>query len=274
MTTAGGHDLPEASTSRVRPAVAIAAGVFVAYVLIVNGIQFASGVPYAEFFATPHNAWWVVASLAAGSAMLVGFLAWARWDGVWRDPGRLRMTTMMWVAPVVFVLLLLTRLWLKLSGGFPVDLMLGIVAAGIGVGFAEEMLFRGVVLRSLRTGGRSEAWVMLLSSAWFGLMHASNIFVGSPPGIVAFQVVLASLSGATLYMFRRATGLIVVGMVAHGLWDISTFSPSSGAAETATIFEAASLGLAVIVAIIAIVAVFRHDRQIVMGPAGPAPRVG
>lgn len=266
---------PHAATGRVHPSVGIAFWVFLAYVLVVNGIQLASGVPYSAFFASAGNAYKsALASLAAGSLLLLAFVSWARWDGIWRDPGRLTMTRLMWVAPVVFVVLLMARLVLKLADGVPVDLLLAIVLAGVGVGLAEELLFRGIVLRSLRTSGRAEAWAMLWCSLWFGSMHLTNALIGSPLPIVLLQVVMAALSGMTLYQFRRATGSIVAGMVAHGLWDISTFLPTQSSNMVLASVEGAGLVLAPIVALVSGMAVIRHDRRTTMGAAGPVAAPG
>ena len=95
------------------------------------------------------------------------------------------------------------------------------------MGFAEETLFRGIILRSLRTKMRAEFWVMLWSSLWFGFFHATNLANGSPLGQVVGQCLLASTAGVLLYFSPRWRGLLVLGMVAHGLWDMSVFLPAS-----------------------------------------------
>lgn len=256
--------------ARLRPSLWAAAAAFVAYVVVVNGIQFVSGVPYAEFFASADNALRsAVLSLAVGCVMLLAFVTWAGWDGIWRDPGRLTMTPLMWVAPVTMLVLMVTRLVLKPIGEVPSGLLLAILATGVGVGLAEELLFRGIVLRSLRMNGRSEAWAMLIASAWFGAMHLSNAFVGSELWQAAFQAFIAAVSGCTLYQFRRATGLIVTGMVVHGLWDISTFLPAGSAADTLGIFDLVALAVMLVVGLISGIAAFVHDRRTAMTPNGP-----
>lgn len=62
--------------------------------------------------------------------------------------------------------------------------------------------------------------------------HASGCSPPSPSGCPRFlgtglagitQVLLAGLSGIALYYFRVAFGAIVVGMVMHGLFDVTTF---------------------------------------------------
>jgi len=181
------------------------------------------------------------------------------------------MTPLMWIAPVVMVVLMLIRLVAKLSTPPSMDLLFAILLAGVGVGLAEELMFRGIVLRSLRTNGRSEAWAMLLTSVWFGAMHIVNALLGTPLWQAMFQATIAGISGMTLYQFRRRTGLIVPGMVIHGLWDISTFLPPGGAADFLQNLDLASLVIMFIVGIVSGVAVFRHDRQITMTPTGPVP---
>ena len=272
MSDAASSTPAPARAWRVAPSPWVAAVVFVAYVVLANGVQLASGVPYSEFFASAENAWRsAVLSLAVGGAMLLAFVAWSRWDGIWRDAGRLTMTRAMWIAPAVMIVLMLIRLSYKLSSSVPVDLLFAIVMAGIGVGLVEELLFRGIVLRSLRMHGRSEAWAMLLTSVWFGAMHLTNALLGTPIWAAIFQATIAGITGMTLYQFRRGTGLIVTGMVIHGLWDISAFLPTGNAVGFAGNFELVSLVILPIVGIISGVAVFRHDRQITMTSEGPAP---
>lgn len=50
-----------------------------------------------------------VIPLAVGSVLLIAFLAIARWDMIWRDPGRLPMTTVMKVGIYFFIASILVR---------------------------------------------------------------------------------------------------------------------------------------------------------------------
>jgi len=134
------------------------------------------------------------------------------------------------------------------------------------VGFAEETLFRGIILRSLRINLRPEAWVMLISSVWFGFFHLTNIANGSPVGGVLLQCTQASAAGVVLYLFRRVRGLLLTGMIAHGLWDMSVFLP----ARTGTI-ALLNLGVQVVVGIAAVIAaiiLLRRDRRITVDSTG------
>ena len=256
---------------RVKPSVPVAIGVFVAYVVVFIGLTSTSGVAYDKWFESSENAWRsAVLPLVGASLVLLVFLAWARWDGVFKDPARLPMYAIQRVVIVAVVLGILVHFAVVDWGKVSVGLLVPIVIAGVLVGFAEETLFRGVILRALRTRGRSEAWVIVISSLWFGFFHLTNILNGSPAGPTVGQCVMASLLGTALYFFRRWRGLLLLGMIAHGLWDISTFLPArTGAGAGINLGVQAILML---LALIAIIVTIKRDRSTVMTPTGVITR--
>lgn len=252
--------------ARVAPSVSVAVGVFVAYVVAFIGLTATSDAAYDEWFATGSNAWRsAVVSLAAASVVLVLFLAWARWDGVFRDRERLWMSRALRVPPVLFAGGIVLHLALVDWSAVGLDLLVPVVLAGVGVGFAEETMFRGIVLRALRTHGRPEAWVMMISSVWFGFFHLTNLANGSPLGATLGQCITASLTGVALYLFRRWSGRLLPAMVAHGLWDISVFLPASDAGIVASLLLQVAVGA---VSVVAIVVIFRA-RAVAGTPSTP-----
>ena len=262
MTTNAAETTATASapTWRIAPSVPVAIGVFVAYVVVFIGLAASAGIDYDQWFATGGNAVrTAVIPLIGGSLVLIAFVLWARWDWVFKDPARLPMYRFLWVPVAIFVVGIVVHFAIADWANTPTDLVLAIVAAGVLVGFAEETLFRGIILRSLRSDLRPESWVMLISSVWFGFFHLTNLVVGSPVGGVLFQCVQASAAGVVLYLVRRARGLLVVGMIAHGLWDMSVFLPP----PSGTI-AVANLGVQVLVfvtAVVAAVIIVRRDRR-------------
>ena len=107
-------------------------------------------------------------------------------------------------------------------GAISAEHVVAIVCAGVLVGWRRRRCsgassFGAFALRT------SEVDAILISFAVFGLFHLSNWAAGAPLGGTLAQVVLAALSGSVLYMARRGTGLLLAGMVLHGLWDTSTF---------------------------------------------------
>jgi membrane protease YdiL (CAAX protease family) len=160
----------------------------------------------------------------------------------------------------LFVGTIVLRLVFIKWGEVPTDLLLVVIAVGIGVGFAEEMALRGVFLRGVRTNGRSEGRAVLWTTIAFGLLHIPNIFLGTGLTGIA-QLLLAALSGFVLYLFRRRFAWIVPAMIAHGIWDISVFLSKdylSPAINTLTIALTAVIQL---LALIALVQFVRSERQ-------------
>jgi hypothetical protein len=217
-------DTSVTSRARVRVGIPAATVVFVVYSIIFIGLLKQSGTPYADMLDTADSTLQgPVRSLAAGSVWLVVFLLWARWDHVFTDWRRLRMGFWLWLPAGLMVVAFAMQFAGVSWGEFTGAHLMWIVVAAVLVGFAEETLFRGIILRALREGGRREGVVVLVSSLWFGLFHLTNLVTGSSVTSVIQQVVIASMAGVALYLWRRGTGLLVAGMVIHGLWDMSSF---------------------------------------------------
>jgi membrane protease YdiL (CAAX protease family) len=217
-------DVSTQSRARVRIGLPAAIVVFVVYSIIFIGLWKQSGIAYGDALSTAENTLRApVRSLVGGTIWLVVFLVWARWDHVFADWRRMRMGFWLWL-PAGLMLLAVVLQFAGVSWGeFTGEHLLWIVVAAVLVGFAEETLFRGIILRALREGGRREGLVVLISSLWFGLFHLTNLITGSSFTAVIGQVGAASLAGIALYLWRRGTGVLLGGMVVHGLWDMSIF---------------------------------------------------
>ncbi|MFZ0323034.1 MAG: CPBP family intramembrane glutamic endopeptidase [Actinomycetes bacterium] len=253
------------SHARVKTSVPVAFGVFVVYCILFIGLMKASGVDYAHIFDTASSTTrGAVIPLVAGSLWLVLFLLFARWDHVFTDPRRLPMGFWLWLAPVFMLVAALIRFGGVAWGSFTGAHIMAIVFAGVLVGFAEETLFRGIILRALRNGTRAEGAVVLWSSLWFGFFHLTNLITGSPVASVLNQCVLASVSGLALYLARRARGLLVFGMVLHGLWDMSAFAVGTHAIDGSAM-PVIAWGLSMIAnlaAIVALIIIWRRRESV------------
>ena len=249
----------------------VAVAAVLAYMVVVNGIQVSSGIDYQDWFDTAGNAVrTAVIPLAVGNVLLLAFVWWARWDIFWRDPERLPMSRLATAVIVLFAATVVVRLvgldWADVPG----DLLLAILATGVLVGLAEELVFRGVVLRCLRTGDRPESSAALWTALGFGLFHLPNIFMGTGLSGLS-QIVLAAISGYALYLFRRWHGLLWVAMVAHGTWDISAFLVGDYGKDVAA---GAALALNLVLAVACVVALIRslrRDRDFAVRPEGVVP---
>jgi uncharacterized protein len=248
------------ATPRVKTTVPVALGVFIVYVVIFIGLMKASGVDYDDLVDTAGNTWRaVVLPLAGGAVFLALFAWWSGWDHIFTDPRRLSMGFWLWLPPALMVVIALLRFtavdWNDFSGSH----LAGVVVAGILVGFTEETLFRGVILRALRNGVRHEGEIALWTSLWFGFFHATNIITGQSVGSTLQQCVLASLFGIALFLARRARGLLIWGMVLHALWDMSSFLAGTHHHDGGLFLASGALGYPLmILALIALIIVWRR----------------
>ena len=94
------------------------------------------------------------------------------------------------------------------------------------VGFAEEIVFRGVILnlfldRFPNTKGGIVA-AIIADGICFGGLHLINLLSGANPVSVIVQVITAGFMGATFAALYVRTRNIWVCMLAHGLIDFAT----------------------------------------------------
>lgn len=272
MVSSGVGSERTAARRRIEPSVGLAVAVVLVYIAVVNGMQVTTGIKYQDWFDTAHNAVrTAVIPLAVANVLLLGFVLWARWDIFWRDPERLPLSVLAKVVLGLFGATALIRLvWLDWAD-VPGDLLLAILATGVLVGLAEELVFRGVVLRCLRTHRRPESSAALWTAVGFGLFHLPNIFLGT--GLAGLsQVALAAISGYALYLFRRWHGLIWMAMVAHGVWDIAAFLSDNYSAGTASSALTFALNMLFVVACLAaVIRSLRVDRDFTVTPEGVVP---
>ena len=254
--------------ARVKPTVPIAFGVFVVYCVLFIGLMKSSGYTYDHIFDTAESTnRGAVLPLLAGTVWLILFLVYARWDHVFTDPRRLPMRFWFWIPPVLILVAALLRFTGVSWGPFTSAHLTAILDAAVLVGFAEETLFRGIILRALRNGTRHEGAVVLYSSLWFGFFHLTNLINGSPVNAVLNQCLQASAFGIALYLARRARGLLVAAMVIHALWDMSTFAYGVHATD-GSVLPLVSFALSIVanlVAIVALIVIWRRG-EIVATP--------
>ncbi|MCK8468702.1 CPBP family intramembrane metalloprotease [Microbacterium sp. KSW4-16] len=212
---------------RVRPRVWIGFAIWIAYVLVVFGVQVASGIPYDEWGDSGSNLF-----LGGGLSLIVATILLAITTSVlgWWRPALFEDTRSHHRWPVfVPILLALTAIltlavtdWASYDGAFFAASLVLLL-----VGFTEEMTSRGLMIVALRSR-LSEVWVWFLSSAAFGLMHFMNFFLGQDLVPTLIQVGSAFAIGTVFYILRRTTGTLIWAMVLHAVWDFSVFAVGHG----------------------------------------------
>ncbi|SFR86888.1 CAAX protease self-immunity [Agromyces sp. CF514] len=134
----------------------------------------------------------------------------------------------MWLAVALVVIPIVIRLFATNWSAYSIAVVLTTLFMGLCVGYAEELITRGVGVNLLRKGGYSERVVMLLSSLLFGLLHSTNVLSGQPVVNVAITVVYAFGFGAMMYLSMRVTGSLVYAMLLHAATDPTTFLATGG----------------------------------------------
>jgi uncharacterized protein len=172
-------------------------------------------------------------SLLVGSALLLAAVAALRWFQPLFGRQPVRGRAWMWIAPAVVVLAIVLRAAGTDYGRYSAGVIVLAYATGLLIGFAEEILARGIAIHMLRRAGYSELAVMLLSSLLFALMHATNLISGQALGTVLLTMGFTFVFGIAMYLSLRATGFLIWPMLLHALTDPSTFLAVGGIDETA-----------------------------------------
>ena len=132
----------------------------------------------------------------------------------------------MYIFAVLIVLEILGNFFKGNIGSPDTTLIITIFVATVFVGYSEELLTRGLLVQGARGSGLSEVKVFLIVMIVFALFHGINFLVGQN-AITTLQQIFTGLAGGVFYTIFRKTGLLVVVMVLHGLFDFSLLSQST-----------------------------------------------
>ena len=95
----------------------------------------------------------------------------------------------------------------------------------LGVGFAEEILFRSFLMKAIIN--KSATAAIIISSIVFGIIHIFNLFYGADTITTLAQVIYATALGLMFSMFFYKTNNIVPCVICHSLINMTnTFLPS------------------------------------------------
>jgi len=132
------------------------------------------------------------------------------WRGLW------------WLAPSFLVVAALF-LGLFLTGTVTLTgLALAVVATMILVGFSEELVFRGIVLKAALPA-MATGRAILLSAALFASLHAVNVLAFLPVSNMLLQLVLTFTFGLAIACFALRVNSLVPVITFHALWDMVQF---------------------------------------------------
>lgn len=184
----------------------------VLYIVVVNvGDALSASVGLANIVTAP-----LVVMLAIVAVLYVRANGWFKEYGL-KLPGARESRAAWHYVPLVLILIapLIIGTWsgLNLSAiGLVVVLMLG-------VGFIEELIFRGFLYRAIfETGGLWTA--VIISGVTFGLGHIVNLLRGYTGGEQLVQIGMGIVLGIVLALLFAVTGSILPGALFHVLLNI------------------------------------------------------
>ncbi|GII99798.1 CAAX prenyl protease-like protein [Sediminihabitans luteus] len=154
-----------------------------------------------------------------------------RTTGLWREvfgPQPVQGRRWMWIAPVLVLVPVVLHVAATSWSSYDVSVVLTVLLLGLCIGFAEEVLSRGVAVALLRRAGYGEKAVMVLSSLVFALLHSINVTSGMEIATVGVTVVYAFGFGVTMYLSMRVTGSIVPAILLHAATDPTTILATGG----------------------------------------------
>ena len=271
MPTTGPATSTTAASPRVPPTLGRGLAVAVLYIAVFLAAALLSGVDYDKLSQSSSNVvGFVIIPVALAIAATLALTArWGWWHRLFHEEQTITWPRWRWVLPALFCLAILTTLVVAPWGDWNAGLVALIFIGTLLVGFGEEIVFRGYLLVAARAR-YTEVGAWFLTSALFGLFHGLNIVLGQSVRLTLQQVVAAFLLGSGLYLIRRISGLLIVGMVIHGLWDFSSFIGAGRGADTGgvpkTIAAAPFTYGLMLVTIIVLFGLFRRGKD-----AGPAP---
>lgn len=131
-----------------------------------------------------------------------------------------------------FYLPLLVLVCLPLLGGVDKDMtalaVTAIVVHYAAVGFLEETLMRGLLLRALLEKW-PPVWAVVVSALTFGVGHVVSLLIGQSASDTVLQIINATVVGLIFTLVVIATGSLTAVIVIHALYNI--LAGISGATE-------------------------------------------
>lgn len=197
-----------------------------AYVVLYNLASLLM-LPFVSETADPNSALYVlvvyVVPIFLGGVILVAFGASVGWLRDLFGPQPIRGRGWMWIAVAVVLVFNILRFLAIDYTAAGLEYVLTWLLAGLFIGFAEEVLTRGYVIRIMRKAGHPEIAVALVSAALFALLHATNLLTGQAIVPTLLQVLYTFFFGICMYLALRVTGTLIAPILIHASTDPSIF---------------------------------------------------
>ncbi|PRB11167.1 CPBP family intramembrane metalloprotease [Microbacterium sp. MYb72] len=232
------------------------------YFVLYEGLSLLFG-PLAEGITDPQSAAAVVVfyvlPVTVGALLLIAFIWSVGWFGEIFGPQPIRGSGWMWIAVAAVLLFNILRFATIDYADTEAGVVPAWLLAGLLVGFAEEVLTRGLVVNLLRKAGYREIVVAVVSAAVFAGLHAGNLLSGQALLPTLVQLGYTFAFGICMYLAMRVTGTIIVPILLHATTDPSIFLQSAHPAEGA-LAGIAGLGNIVVIIVGLVLLIFIRGR--------------
>jgi membrane protease YdiL (CAAX protease family) len=161
--------------------------------------------------------------ILVGCLLLIGFALSLGWLREIFGPQPIGGRVWMWIAIAVVLLFNILRFATIDYDDVGFDVVATWLLTGLFIGFAEEVLTRGLVVNLLRRAGSREIVVAVISAAVFAGLHAGNLLSGQAPFATLLQLLYTFAFGICMYLALRVTGTIVAPILLHASTDPSIY---------------------------------------------------
>ena len=207
---------------RIKPNFVSGTLVALAYITLVFIFSKILGIPYNEIVDSTSNVLKaLVLPVAVISLSLAAFIKYAGWwDGIFTI--KKMKDKWLWLLPLSIVGTEASQLIRHDWGATDMAFVAAVLVGTLFVGFGEELLARGLLVKAYRKSLKTERSVALLSSLVFGLLHFVNLLGGQDTKTTLLQVISAGIFGYAMYITMRVSGSLILPMVLHAFWDFSS----------------------------------------------------
>ncbi len=159
---------------------------------------------------------------------IVLFFIWRFFGFARAGFGPMKWSALVWFLPAYIVLfMMIVRIVPVVATGHltpdQMRLLGWITLTTFLIGFSEEVLFRGILLRGAMAS-LTVIQAMFLSTVAFSLLHAVNVFGGLPLGAMIYQLAFTFIVGFFLAPLALRLGNLWPLIIWHWLWDFALFA--------------------------------------------------
>lgn len=190
---------------------------------------FASAIDAKDPISTPASVMFGIAvPIAVMGALLLAFSGSLRWTRSLFKAHPVLHPRWLWAVIAIMILPVVLRVVATDWSRYSWLLVLSILLLGLCIGFAEELLTRGIAVRVLQNAGFGERTVLIVSATLFAVLHLGNVVSGQSVATVLVTAAYAFGFGGMMYLALISTGRLWWAIALHAITDPTTILATGG----------------------------------------------